>query len=92
MSVSKLRVVALFVWYLHSTGRWVLSRTLPTPDSSGKWMLFSELGGSSLQHSSERHLSSAVPSVPAPGVEEVDTASLCLQSMGGAHQASLIVL
>lgn len=68
----------------HSTYPWFI---IPV-----KWMLFSELGGSSLQHPSERHLSSAVLLAPAPGVEEIDTACLRSQRMSGAHQASLIVL
>lgn len=60
-----------------SNGRWDLSSALPTPDSFGKWILFPELGGSSLQHSSERCLSSAVPVAPAPGLGELDTLPVC---------------
>lgn len=85
--MSKLCVVALIVWYLDSNGGWDRSSTLPTPDSSGKWVLFSELGGSSLQRSSERHLPS-VPVAPAPGVEELDT-DLSVLAEGGWSPSSL---
>lgn len=50
----------------------------------------SEFGASLWLHSSESLLSSAVPVVLAPGVEELDTACLCSDRMGGARQASLI--